>query len=189
MRKLSALIIVSLVISLISCKSAYEKQGDKHLDAGRPLKALQRYKYVVKKGNGSGGFDGQLAKAYIGAFEKMAGGATIDGLDSYRTKITELLSGDVPSETNNMYGKIAYKVGANLITSGDYDMEGYGFKFLSDASKFGTAEDKAAVDKVKTDFIQQNLSLAEDEYASAKNGDAAQGIVADYILAKMFMFV
>ncbi len=190
MNKILAVLGLCLSISLISCKSAYEKQGDKHLEAGRYMNALQRYKYVTEKGNGSKNFPNNLAKAYIGALEQASNEApSYEVYDSYMEKIGELLQQGVKKETEEFYGKTALNIGTKLIGNDEFDLEDRGFKFLKIAKKYGGAAAASQVAKIESDFISKYLSMAEDEYNSAKGGNPEQGIVADYLLNKLSMFV
>ncbi|MBF0433298.1 MAG: hypothetical protein HQK83_18615 [Fibrobacteria bacterium] len=191
MRKLLGLTVIATLFWLTSCKSAYEKQGDEHLNAGRYQKALQRYKYVTKKGNGSEDFNSNLTKAYVGSFNQtVEQGAEIGAILTFREKLNELLAGDVTPEVKTMFGNAIANVVAKLIEEGSVEAEDVAFKLIEDANRINALSGKAksAVDALKDGYIKKSLSEAEDHYQNCMNGDAQEGIVADYILSKLAIF-
>ncbi len=192
MKKTIILSGIAIVLALTGCKSAYEKQGDDHLNAGRYKKALQRYKYVTKKGNGSNNFTNSLTHAYIGAFGKdVEAGQDIEALYFFKDKIGKLLPKVTSSKVKAFYVETAVKAGKTLAETEDAAYVDLGFKLFKEAVKTEgfNANHKSVIDKIEADMTAKAIQEATDQLESAKGGEAQDGILADYILSKLALFV
>jgi hypothetical protein len=195
MKKVLCLLVSAALCGLISCKSVYEKQGDEHLKDGNPLKALQRYKYVMQKKSGSKDFPKSLCKAYIGAMEKTATeDPNIETMLTYREKISKLMEEVSDPEVNRIFGEAAVNIAKELANAEDYPSQEVAFHLMKDAETLEGVEDdtKLKIAAIRSDFIKSNLNKAEEHYAAAMNdpeNNAPEGIIADYILSKMALLV
>ncbi|MFC1585091.1 hypothetical protein ACFL5V_06070 [Fibrobacterota bacterium] len=193
MKKLFWIVGIAALCSFTtSCKSVYEKQGDKHLKEGRPLKALQRYNYVVKKGKGSKNFEKNLTKAYIGAMQITADqDPDIEKLLTFREKINELMAKNQDKEIQQLFAKTAVSIAPGFIKSGDFPTEEVGFRMIKDAETLSDIPEdiRLQISSIQNSYIQKSISEAEDYHASCMNGKAEDGIIADYLMSKMMLFV
>jgi len=192
MKKLLWIIGITSLCWFASCKSVYEKQGDEHLKKGRPLKALQKYQYVLRKTSGSKNFDNSLLKAYILGMQKtVEESLDVTKLISFREKINTLMEKNSNTEIQQLYASTYTTVAKGLIDTDNAALMEIGFFLISDARAIeGLSEDISSnLNSIKADFIKMNLDKAEEHYNKFKKDDPYQGIIADYILSKMALFV
>jgi hypothetical protein len=193
MKKLSVYFTSVLLCSLIfSCKSGYEKQGDKHLKAGKPFNALQRYKYVTKSGSGSKVFPINLTRAYIFAMDEVSKDEmALEKLEMFRGKIAALLETNPNQANSSAYGDIGLSAAEKLSKSDDIFAEDLTFRIIGDVKRLVALsnEQKIHLNDIIHHYVKKNLAEAERNYLNCKEGEDEAGIMADYILSKVKLFI
>jgi hypothetical protein len=177
------------VYLIISCKGTWEKQGDEQLQAGNYIKAIQYYKNVKDKGSEE--FNDNLTMAYTGAMAMAYDrDPDINKLIMYMEKIDKLLKPELKPETKKFYCETVVSVGEKLIGKEEFSSEELGFKLFKRLEEFGEAckESMSEIDSIRSAYISKTLKEAEEHYLSSKK-EPSEGIMADYILSKLTLFV
>ncbi len=185
MKKIGYRLLISLLMTamILSCKSTYEKQGDKHLEEKRPLLALQRYSLVEQKGNGSEEFNSNYTKAYIMAMEqKGLEDPLADFAQNYSETILSLLRKSPSPENEKTFSLALLKLGEAAIGSETPRGIDVGFHFLMTADSLPNKapEVNTRGTALRAQRAEASLKDIREQYDAAKAGDEYAGIIADY---------
>ncbi|MBF0432800.1 MAG: hypothetical protein HQK83_16060 [Fibrobacteria bacterium] len=168
-------IFYSLLLSvffLISCKSVYEKQGDKHLQSGDGLKALQRYALVKSKNKGSKDFPKNQTHAYILGMKQ-----TCDAVGdpeiilTYRERILESLSGINDNTLKQLYIDKAADAAEKLATVQDPRFREVCRRFVEDMNTLNSSSQ--IMNRMAT--VIELLEKREDEIKQAQENAPVVG--------------